>query len=240
VVGFGEMSQPPLSKEREQILPNHMATRISRTSAKNRIREILARLKKAYPDANCTLNYSNPFELLVATILSAQCTDERVNIVTKSLFKKYRKPEDYLKVPDEELQNDIRTTGFFRNKTKSLKGASRKIVEDFGGNVPQQMEQLLSLPGVARKTANVVMGNAFDQASGVVVDTHVSRVSQRLRLTKQTTPEKIEQDLIKLVPKEDWVKFSHMLILHGRHICKALKPDCALCPLNDLCPSSAV
>jgi len=197
-------------------------------------------LKTAYPDAKCSLNYTTPFELLVATILSAQCTDERVNIVTKSLFKKYRKPEDYVLVPDEELQNDIRTTGFFRNKTKSLKGASRKIVEDFGGRVPQQMDQLLTLPGVARKTANVVMGNAFNQASGVVVDTHVSRVSQRLRLTKQTVPEKIEQDLMKLVPKEDWVKFSHMLILHGRHVCKALKPDCALCPLNDLCPSSIV
>lgn len=217
-----------------------MATRYSRTSPKKRIGEILARLKKAYPDAKCTLNYSNPFELLIATILSAQCTDERVNIVTTSLFQKYKKPEDYLRVAEEELQNDIRTTGFFRNKTKSIRGASQKLLDEFGGKVPQQMDQLLQLPGVARKTANVVMGNAFHQASGVVVDTHVSRVSQRLGLTKQSTPEKIEQDLMKLVPQEDWVKFSHMLIMHGRYICKALKPDCPMCPLNDLCPSSTV
>jgi endonuclease III len=217
-----------------------MPTRLSKTSANKRIGEILSRLKTAYPDAKCSLNYTTPFELLVATILSAQCTDERVNIVTKTLFKKYKKPENYLRVTDEELQNDIRTTGFFRNKTKSLKGASKKIVETFGGRVPDQMDQLLELPGVARKTANVVMGNAFHLASGVVVDTHVSRVSQRLRLTTQTAPEKIEQDLMKLVPKEDWVKFSHMLIIHGRYVCKALKPDCPVCPLNDLCPSSTV
>jgi endonuclease-3 len=217
-----------------------MATRLSKTAPKKRIGEILARLKKAYPDAKCTLDFTNPLELLIATILSAQCTDERVNIVTKTLFKKYKTPEDYLRVSEEELQNDVRTTGFFRNKTRSIKGAAKKIVEDFSGNVPDTMDQLLTLPGVARKTANVVMGNIFHKASGVVVDTHVSRVSQRLALTKDKTPEKIEQDLMKLVPQQDWVKFSHMLIMHGRYVCKALKPECPECVLNDLCPSSTV
>lgn len=206
--------------------------------AEKRIGEILRILKKTYPDAKCSLHYSSPLELLIATILSAQCTDERVNIVTKTLFQKYRRPEDYASAPDEEMQRDIRTTGFFRNKTKSVKGATRKIVDEFGGQVPQTMEELLTLPGVARKTANVVMGNAFNIASGVVVDTHISRVSQRLRLTRQKAPEKIEQDLMKLVPKKDWVKSGHQLIVHGRHVCKAIKPDCVNCPLSDLCPSS--
>lgn len=215
-----------------------MAMKAARQPAEKRIKEILRILKKTYPDAKCSLHYSNPLELLVATILSAQCTDERVNFVTKTLFQKYRTPQDYAAASDEEMQSDIRTTGFFRNKTKSVKGAARKIVEEFGGQVPQTMEELLTLPGVARKTANVVMGNAFHVASGVVVDTHISRVSQRLRLTKQKTPEKIEQDLMKLVPKSDWVKFGHQLIIHGRHVCKALKPDCLNCPLSDLCPSS--
>ncbi len=211
-----------------------------KTAAKERIGEILKRLKKAYPDAKCSLNYTNAFELLIATILSAQCTDERVNYVTRTLFQKYRTPTDYLSVPEEELQNDVRTTGFFRNKTRSIRGASQKILDEFKGNVPATMEELLTLPGVARKTANVVMGNAFHTASGVVVDTHVSRLSQRLKLTKQTVPEKIESDLMKLIPKKDWVKFSHMLILHGRAVCKAIKPDCPGCVLNDLCPSSTV
>jgi endonuclease III len=214
--------------------------RPAKLPASKRIGEILRRLKKAYPDAKCSLNYTNPFELLVATILSAQCTDERVNLVTQTLFKKYQSPKDYLEVSDEELQSDIRTTGFFRNKTRSLKGSSKKILEDFQGKVPATMDELLTLPGVARKTANVVLGNAYDTAVGVVVDTHVSRVSQRLALTKQKMPEKIELDLMKLVPKKDWVKFSHMLILHGRYVCKALRPDCPNCVLNDLCPSSTV
>ena len=217
-----------------------MTTRISRLAPSKRIGEILKRLKKSYPDAKTTLDYTTPFELLVATILSAQCTDERVNQVTKTLFKKYTKPEDYLKVPEEELQNDIRSTGFFRNKTKSIRGASKKLIEDFGGQVPGNMEQLLTLPGVARKTANVVLGNIFKIADGVVVDTHVSRLSQRLGLTKNTAAEKIEQDLMKLIPRDDWIKFSHMIILHGRYVCKAIKPECENCVLNDLCPSSTV
>jgi endonuclease-3 len=161
-------------------------------------------------------------------------------MVTKDLFQKYKKPEDYLRVPEEELQNDIRTTGFFRNKTKSIRGASKKMIEEFKSQVPATMDQLLSLPGVARKTANVVLGNAFEITSGVVVDTHVSRVSQRLGLTKETNPEKIEQDLMKLVPKKEWIVFSHRVILHGRHICKAPTPDCENCVLNHLCPSSRV
>lgn len=217
-----------------------MTTRTARLAPSKRIGEIIKRLKKSYPDAKTTLNYTNAFELLVATILSAQCTDERVNQVTKTLFKKYTKPEDYLEVPEEELQNDIRTTGFFRNKTKSIRGASKKLIEDFGGQVPGKMEDLLTLPGVARKTANVVLGNVFEIADGVVVDTHVSRVSQRLGLTKNTAAEKIEQDLMKLVPRNDWIKFSHMVILHGRYVCKAIRPECENCVLNDLCPSSTV
>lgn len=217
-----------------------MTTRTARLAPSKRIGEILNRLKKSYPDAKTTLNYTNPFELLVATILSAQCTDERVNQVTKTLFQKYKKPADYLQVPEEELQNDIRTTGFFRNKTKSIRGSSKKLIEDFGGEVPGRMEDLLTLPGVARKTANVVLGNVFAIADGVVVDTHVSRLSQRLGLTKNTAPEKIEQDLMKLVPRKDWIKFSHMLILHGRYVCKAIRPECENCVLNDLCPSSTV
>lgn len=217
-----------------------MTTRTARLAPSKRIGEIIKRLKKSYPDAKTTLNYTNAFELLVATILSAQCTDERVNQVTKTLFKKYTKPEDYLEVPEEELQNDIRTTGFFRNKTKSIRGASKKLIEDFGGQVPGKMEDLLTLPGVARKTANVVLGNVFEIADGVVVDTHVSRVSQRLGLTKNTAAEKIEQDLMKLIPRNDWIKFSHMVILHGRYVCKAIRPECENCVLNDLCPSSTV
>ena len=211
-----------------------------KTSPEKRISEILKLLKKAYPDAHCSLNYTTPFELLIATILSAQCTDARVNQVTKDLFRKYPGPKDYLNVSEEELQNDIRTTGFFRNKTKSIRGASKKLLEEFRSEVPATMDQLLTLPGVARKTANVVLGNAFNITSGIVVDTHVSRVSQRLGLTKETQPEKIEKDLMKLVPKKEWISFSHRLILHGRYVCKAPKPDCPNCMLNDLCPSSTV
>lgn len=214
--------------------------RSSKLPPSKRIGEILKRLKASYPHATCSLHYSNAFELLVATILSAQCTDERVNFVTKTLFKKYTRPEDYLKVPEDELQNDVRTTGFFGNKTKSIRGTSKKLIENFGGKVPSTMEELLTLPGVARKTANVVLGNVFHIADGIVVDTHVRRVSQRLGLTKEIVPEKIEQDLMKLVPKKDWIQFSHRIILHGRHVCKAQKPDCYNCILNDLCPSSLV
>jgi endonuclease-3 len=202
--------------------------------------EIIKRLKEEYPDAHCALNHSNAFELLVATILSAQCTDERVNIVTANLFRKYRNPQDYLKVAPEELESDIRPTGFFRNKARSIQGASEKMVNNFGGEIPQTMEELLTLNGVARKTANVVLGNAFGIASGVVVDTHVSRVSQRLGLTGNIVPEKIEKDLQELVPQKDWIMFPHWLIFHGRKICQARKPKCEICILADVCPKIGV
>jgi endonuclease-3 len=205
---------------------------------KTRTRDIIRRLKRAYPDAKCSLNHSNPFELLVATILSAQCTDERVNIVTADLFRKYKKPEDYLKVPPRELEKDIQSTGFFRNKTKSIQGTSKVLTEEYGGQVPHTMDELLELPGVARKTANVVLGNAFGVKAGVVVDTHVTRLSHRLAFSEQKTAEKIEQDLIEIVPKKDWVIFPHLLIAHGRKICKARNPLCAECPIEKLCPSS--
>jgi endonuclease-3 len=208
------------------------------TELKQRVRKIISLLKRAYPDAKCSLNYSNAFELLIATILSAQCTDVRVNIVTQDLFRKYHKPEDYLKVSEKELQRDIRTTGFFRNKTKSIQGTAKALIEQYRGKVPETMEELLELPGVARKTANVVLGNAFGISSGVVVDTHVTRLSHRLGLSAQKTAEKIEQDLIAIVPKKDWVIFSHLLIAHGRTICKARNPLCAECVLEKLCPSS--
>lgn len=205
---------------------------------KARTRAIIRRLKRAYPDARCSLNHTNPFELLVATILSAQCTDERVNMVTADLFRKYRKPEDYLNVSPRELEKDIQSTGFFRNKTKSIQGASKVLTEQYGGQVPHTMEELLELPGVARKTANVVLGNAFDIHAGVVVDTHVTRLSHRLALTQQKTAEKIEQDLIPIVPKKDWVIFPHLMIYHGRKICKARNPLCAECTIEKQCPSS--
>lgn len=205
---------------------------------KARVREVIRRLKRAYPHAKCSLNHSNPFELLVATILSAQCTDERVNIVTSDLFRKYRKPEDYLKVSPRELEKDIQSTGFFRNKTKSIQGTSKVLTEQYGGTVPHTMDELLELPGVARKTANVVLGNAFDIKAGVVVDTHVTRLSHRLDFTQQKTAEKIEQDLIQIVPKRDWVIFPHLLISHGRKICKARNPLCDQCPVEKQCPSS--
>ena len=208
------------------------------TELKQRVRTIIRLLKRAYPDAKCSLNHSNAFELLIATILSAQCTDARVNIVTQDLFRKYRKPEDYLKVPEKELQRDIRTTGFFRNKTKSIQGTSKALMENYGSNVPQTMDELLELPGVARKTANVVLGNAFGIAAGVVVDTHVTRLSHRLSLSQAKTAEKIEEDLIQVVPKKDWVIFPHLLIAHGRAICKARNPLCAECAIEKLCPSS--
>ena len=208
------------------------------TPLKARVRKVIARLKRAYPDAKCSLNHSNAFELLIATILSAQCTDARVNLVTQDLFRKYRKPEDYLKVAPTTLQNDIRTTGFFRNKAKSIQGTAKTLTEKYSGRVPETMDELLELPGVARKTANVVLGNAFGVFSGVVVDTHVTRLSRRLGLTQEKHPEKIENDLVGLVPKKDWVIFSHLLIAHGRKICKARNPLCAECVVEKHCPSS--
>lgn len=203
-------------------------------------REIIKRLKKEYPDAHCALEHTNAFELLVATILSAQCTDVRVNIVTAELFRKYRSPQDFADAPLEELTEDIRSINFFNNKAKNIRAAAEKIVRDFGGNVPDNMEELLTLNGVARKTANVVLGNAFGIASGVVVDTHVKRLSNRLGLTVEDAPEKIEQDLQKLVPKKDWVMFSHWLIYHGRQVCQARKPNCAECVLEDICPKAGL
>jgi endonuclease-3 len=205
---------------------------------KQRARKIITLLKRAYPDARCSLNHANAFELLIATILSAQCTDARVNIVTQDLFRKYRRPEDYLRVPARELERDIRTTGFFRNKTKSIQGTAKLLTEEFGGRVPETIEELLELPGVARKTANVVLGNAFGSPAGVVVDTHVTRLSHRLGLSTQKTAEKIELDLIEIVPKKEWVMFPHLMIAHGRAICKARNPLCAECPIEKLCPSS--
>ena len=204
---------------------------------KKRAAEIIKRLKKAYPDAHCALEHSNPFELLIATILSAQCTDVRVNIVTANLFRKYRGPQDFADVSQRELEKDIYSTGFFRNKAKNIKAASQRIIDVYGGNIPRTMDEILTLGGVARKTANVVLGNAFGIASGVVVDTHVSRISQRLGLTKQKTPQKIEKDLEKLVPKDSWIMFPHWMIFHGRQICHARKPKCPDCVLADICPS---
>lgn len=199
--------------------------------------EIIKRLKKAYPDAHCALNHSSPFELLVATILSAQCTDERVNIVTTTLFRKYRGPQDFINASPEELEKDIHSTGFFRNKARNIKAASQRLVEVYRGEIPHTMDEILTLGGVARKTGNVVLGNAFGIAAGVVVDTHVSRLSQRLGLTEETTPEKIEMDLQTLVPKKNWIMFPHWLIFHGRRICKARSPKCTECVLGDICPS---
>jgi endonuclease III len=205
---------------------------------KDRVKKIIRGLKKIYPDAKCSLNHSNAFELLIATILSAQCTDERVNIVTADLFRKYRKPEDYLKVSEKELQEDIRTTGFFRNKTKAIQGTAKMLTEEYGGKVPDSMDELLELPGVARKTANVVLGNAFGVKAGIVVDTHVTRLSHRLDLTQEKQAEKIERDLIEIVPRKDWVIFPHLMIYHGRKICRARNPLCAECAIEKHCPSS--
>jgi endonuclease-3 len=207
---------------------------------KQRTAEIIKRLKKAYPDAHCALNHSSPFELLIATILSAQCTDERVNIVTADLFRKYRGPEDFVKASQQELEHDVHSTGFFRNKAKKIKAASQRLIEVYGGEIPRTMDEILTLGGVARKTGNVVLGNAFGIASGVVVDTHVSRLSQRLGITEEKTPEKIERDLQELVPKKAWVMFSHWLIYHGRRVCNARQPKCHECVLADICPSFAV
>jgi len=207
---------------------------------KKRAGKIINRLKSAYPDAHCSLNYSTPLELLIATILSAQCTDERVNLVTADLFRKYKGAEDYVDAPPAEIEQDIHSTGFFRNKAKAIQGACRMIIEEYGGRVPDSIEELVALPGVARKTANVVLGNAYEIASGVVVDTHVSRVSQRLKLSEHEQPEKIERDLIELVPRRDWIIFPHLLIAHGRAICKARTPLCAECRVESLCPSSSL
>ena len=202
-----------------------------------RVAAILGKLDEAHPNVTCALVHANPFQLLVSTILSAQCTDVRVNQVTETLYKKYPTPEAFAYATPKDLEQDIRPTGFFRNKTKSVMGASKAIIEQFGGQVPRTMEEILTLPGVARKTANVVLGTAYGIASGVVVDTHVMRVSRRLDLTRNTDPKKIEQDLIKILPEEKWIEFSHQLIWHGRRVCVARKPRCIECNLEKICCS---
>ena len=209
-------------------------------TVRERVAQLLEVWPEVYPDAHCELDFKNPLELLIATILSAQCTDKRVNMVTPALFKKYRTAADYAKAPQPELESAIRSTGFFRNKAKSIRAATSTIDKKFDGKVPDSMEELRELPGVGRKTANVVLGNAFGKNEGIVVDTHVARLSQRLGLTKQKDAEKIERDLIKLVPREHWTNWSHWLIWHGRRRCYARKPDCAHCEVFRLCPSGKI
>jgi endonuclease III len=208
--------------------------RVDRTDPR-RVAEILAKLDQAYPAATCELHHKNAFELLIATILSAQCTDVRVNQVTEFLFKKYPDPKAFAYATPSELEQEIRPTGFFRNKTKSVMGASKAILEEFGGKVPDTMEEILTLPGVARKTANVVLGTAYGIPSGIVVDTHVQRIANRLDLTRNEDPKKIEEDLMQVIPKDKWILFSHQIIWHGRRICQARKPKCVECNLESLC-----
>lgn len=211
------------------------ATKPYNPLAPARVAEILQRLDDRYPDVRCALHHNSAWELLVATILSAQCTDVRVNMVTPILFEKYPTMEHFAALQPEDLEPDIRSTGFFRNKSKSVVGAARKIISDFGGEVPRTMEELLTVPGAARKTANVVLGSWFGIAAGVVVDTHVQRISRRLELTKNEAPPKIEEDLMRVIPREKWIDFSHQIIHHGRALCIARKPKCAECPMEALC-----
>lgn len=219
----------PVTPPRKVSKPKNAAER------KTRLDRILAELDRLFPSATCALNHKDPWQLLVATILSAQCTDERVNKVTPGLFSKYPTMEDFASASQGELAQDIRSTGFFNNKARSVIGAAKKILSDYGGQVPRTMEELLQVPGAARKTANVVLGTAYEISSGVVVDTHVQRITQRLDLTKNTEPTKIEEDLIKSIPQERWILFSHQVIHFGRQICIARKPRCASCPLDPVC-----
>ncbi len=202
-----------------------------------RMAKIFAALDKLFPRAECALKHDNPFQLLVATILSAQCTDERVNKVTPQLFAKYPAPQDFRALGQPVLEREIRSTGFFRNKSKNIIGAAQRLVAEFGGRVPQTMEEMLTLPGVARKTANVVLGTAYGIPTGVVVDTHVFRIAHRLKLSREKTPEKVEQDLLKIVPQDRWISFGHQVIWFGRKVCHARKPLCAECPLEPICDS---
>jgi endonuclease III len=202
-----------------------------------RVNKIIEGLRNTYPDAHCELDFQTPFQLIIATILSAQCTDKRVNIVTRDLFKKYRSPADLAKANPEELEQEIKSTGFYRNKAKNIRAMANDLVEKYGGKVPNSMAELTGLAGVGRKTANVVLGNAFGINEGIVVDTHVMRLTKRLKLSSHTEPEKIEQDLMKLVPQSQWTTFSHWLIWHGRRRCYARNPDCAGCEIGALCPS---
>jgi endonuclease-3 len=210
----------------------------SRSSTPERLKRIVPTLARVYGDAHCALVHHNALELLVATILSAQCTDNRVNIVTAELFKKYRSAKDFADADPKVLEQDVHSTGFYRNKAKNIRGAAKRLVEHHHGEVPSTMEELLELPGVARKTANVVLGTWFRKASGVVVDTHVQRISRRLQLTREDDPKKIERDLMKLLPEQEWIDFSHRLIWHGRRICAARKPKCDVCPIAADCPSA--
>jgi len=233
----GRSSKP---KARPSGSPTRRAPRAPAAAATERIGEIILRLERRFPEAKCSLDHQNPLELLVATILSAQCTDARVNLVTRDLFQKYRSAGDYAAANPAVFEQEIRSTGFFRNKTKSVIGMAQELVERFDGRVPDSMEALTSLPGVGRKTANVVLGNAFHRDEGIVVDTHVARIAKLLRLTRQDDPDKIEQDLMSVVPRQRWTLFPHLLIHHGRAICVARKPRCDLCPVADLCPSARV
>jgi endonuclease-3 len=237
VIVFGLMAKPKKKSAKRKSAAGRKLSRAGRGTDPARVRALLEKLEAAYPAVTCALEHENPFQLLISTILSAQCTDERVNLVTATLFPKYPGAKAFAFANPKELEQDIRPTGFFRNKTKSIMGASRKILEEFKGEVPKTMEELLTLPGVARKTANVVLGTAFGIASGIVVDTHVQRLSQRLDLTKNTDPKKIEQDLIQIIPQERWILFSHQLIWHGRRVCRARKPKCLECNLEPLCYS---
>lgn len=241
----GSDGAPPKALPKTRVKAVKVPTSVSRKTAivtkgynpiaPERVGAILERLDARYPDVVCALHHSSAWELLVATILSAQCTDVRVNMVTPTLFEKYPTPEAFAALQPEELEDDIRSTGFFRNKSKSLVGAARKIISDFGGDVPRTMDELLTIPGVARKTANVVLGSWYKIADGVVVDTHVQRISRRLELTKNTEPVKIEQDLMQVIPRDHWILFSHQIIHHGRAICIARRPKCSECPLETLC-----
>ena len=225
--------KPRLTKKKLVPLPRESAT-----ARKRRATDIFERLRQAYPDARCALVHDNPFQLLVATILSAQCTDKRVNMTTPELFRRYPTPHELASAPAAEVEEIIRPTGFFRNKTKSIQGAARVLDNEFDARVPDTMPELLRLPGVARKTANVVLGTAFGKNEGVVVDTHVARLSARLGLSVETDPAKIERQLIALLPREHWTLLSHLLIFHGRECCYAIKPRCERCPVQDLCPSA--
>jgi endonuclease-3 len=204
----------------------------------DRAPEIIETLSAAYPDAHVALNFTNPLECLIATILSAQCTDDRVNMVTKDLFVKYRTPQAYLEVPEDELKEDIRSTGFFNQKARAIRGSCTRIVEAYGGEVPGTVEELITLPGVARKTANIVTGNAFGRVEGIAVDTHVRRLANRLGFSEQSDADKVERDLMRLIPEDRWFGFSYVLIDHGRAICQAKKPRCEECPVEPLCPAS--
>jgi endonuclease III len=221
-------------------MPKRNGSLTRESSIEERAPEIIARLSMVHPDAHVALIFSNPLECLVATILSAQCTDERVNMVTKALFRKYRSAKDYLAVPEAELAGDIKPTGFFNQKTKSIRGACARIVEVYGGKVPATMEELITLPGVARKTANIVLGNSYGVVEGVAVDTHVRRLAERLGFSAEKDPDKIERDLMRLIPRDRWFDFTYAIIDHGRAICVARTPRCAECSVNDICPSSLV